>query len=93
MKREMKKGTVEFNFFRDFWNLCQAYWIAETTDEFWISLIKDVDKLYMEYREDIPHAKEIIMAFVSSLDNQQREESGKPRITVKCFYDGEEIFK
>lgn len=89
----MKKGTVEFNFFRDFWNFCQAYWVAETSDQYWISLIQETDKLYQEYRDDVPHAKEIIMAFVSSLDNQQREMNGKPRITAQYFYDGEEIVK
>lgn len=67
---EMKftKGSEEWQFFQDFYKLCQSLWIVEDSDEYWNSVIKKVDELYRKYPDEF--CKGQLLAFIDYLDKK-----------------------
>lgn len=67
---EMKflKGSEEWQFFQDFYKLCQSIWIVEESDEYWDGVINRANKLYKKYPDEF--CKGQILAFLDYLDRK-----------------------
>lgn len=72
---KFEKGSKEFCFFREFWNLVQEYYIPEDTDEYWQSLDDNANELAEKY--DDKFFDSLIIAFVTAMSNKLYE--GKRR--------------
>ena len=70
MRKELKKGDLEYEMFNDYWQICKQYNIPEDTDEYWQDLIKAGNDFYKKY--NCKYAREIINAFVNSREDMYR---------------------
>ena len=50
--KRFEKGSVEFQWFGDFWSMVQKNWIPEDTDEYWGGVIKDVREFSDKYKQN-----------------------------------------
>lgn len=64
MRRELKKGDIEYDMFNDYWQICKEYNIPEDADDYWTRLINAGNEFYEKYESQ--YAKDIIIAFISS---------------------------
>ena len=70
---DFKKGSRERQFFSEFWDLCQKYWIPEQSDEYWESVINKTDALNEKYKDVHPAVSEIITGFICGLEKKYKE--------------------
>ncbi len=61
------KEDKEWHLFRDFWNLCQKYWIPEKNDEWWEELINSECNFCAKYGNSI-FSRKLVMAFNEDLE-------------------------
>lgn len=47
-----EKGSKEFRWFGDFWQIVQKYWNPEDSDFYWDGVTKDINQLYEKYKSD-----------------------------------------
>lgn len=66
---KFEKGSQEWCMFRDYWAICQKFWIPEDNDEYWESVVRETDEFYKKYK-DIILAKGIILQFVNCLEQK-----------------------
>lgn len=61
---EMKfeKGSMEWMMFQDLYKICQKYWKVEREGKYWLGIIRELGDFIEKY-EEIPFAKNIMMAF------------------------------
>lgn len=64
MRKELKKGDMEYDLFNDFWNIVKEYNIPEDSDEYWERLINASDEFCNKY--DCQYATDIMLAFIKS---------------------------
>ena len=64
MRKELKKGDMEYDLFNDFWKIVKEYNIPEDTDEYWTGLINSADEFAKKYNYEFAH--EIIISFIDS---------------------------
>ena len=57
--------------FMDFWNLCQKHWIAEDTEAYWDSVVKDVNAFGKKYNDSY-FAKKIAYLLVEYLEYKSK---------------------
>lgn len=69
---KFEKGSGEWNMFRDYWKLCQKFWIPEDNDKYWKDVIRETDDFYKKYK-NIGLGKGISIAFIDTLDKQCRK--------------------
>lgn len=67
------KGSPEQSAFRDFWELCQKYWIPEDTDEYWHGFINDGEQFYQKHKAQ-PMARPAVGMLMNYLENKYKEE-------------------
>ncbi len=65
--KNFTKNSPEWNMFRDFYKICERYWVPEENDDYWRSMIRDTEALNEKYKELQPLSKEIIVGFVCGL--------------------------
>lgn len=70
---QFEKDTEERSMFTDLWELCQKYWIAEKTDEYWDSFLKDIEEF------ETKHPGELMERWMSDLVIVKEKESKKWR--------------
>ena len=68
---KFEKGSKEFCFFREFWDLIQKYYIPENTDEYWQSLDEDANDLANKY--DDKFFDSLIISFVTEMAKKLEE--------------------
>ena len=68
---KFEKGSKEWCMFRDYWSICQKFWIPEDNDEYWESIVRETDEFYKKYK-DIILAKGIILEFVNCLEKKSK---------------------
>ena len=66
MRKELKKGDMEYDLFNDFWKIVKEYNIPENTDEYWVGLINAVNAYAKKYNYVFAH--ELVIAFLDSRD-------------------------
>ena len=49
MRKELKKGDMEYDLFNDFWKIAKEYNIPEDTDEYWTGLIDASNEFAKKY--------------------------------------------
>ena len=59
----LEKGTEEWMFWSDFFQLCKKYWDIHNSEDYWRSLANATNELYNKYKSD--YAEVFIMAFVN----------------------------
>ena len=67
MRKELKKGDIEYEMFNDYWQIMKQYNIPEDNDEYWESLISAVNEFYKKYNSQ--YAKDLVLAFTASREN------------------------
>lgn len=71
-EQKFVKGSEEWQMFNDYWKLCQHYWKPEEKDEYWKSLIADIDNFCRKYGNEI-FPRKISLAFVETLEARSKE--------------------
>ena len=64
----VKKVSIEWYMFAEYWKICQKYWEVEDTDEYWESLVQEAEQFFKKYK-DVKLSKALIMGF---LDTQEK---------------------
>lgn len=67
MRRDLKKGDLEYELFNDYWQICKQYNVPEASDEYWISLINAGDEFCKKYNSK--YASDIMLAFITSRED------------------------
>ena len=67
-KTKFLKGSEEWQFFQDFYNLCQSIWVVEESDEYWNDVVDKVDELYKKYPDEF--CKGQLLALLNYLDKK-----------------------
>lgn len=51
--KKFEKGSLEFQWFGDFWAMVQSTWIVEqNNDDYWQFVVDAVDKIYCKYKNN-----------------------------------------
>ena len=74
MQKKYGKGTQEFNFFMEFWQLLQKYAEPDGIDSFWDEAIHSFSALQEKYK-DVFFTKNIIVGYMDALSD--RSKAGK----------------
>ena len=64
MRKELKKGDIEYEIFNDYWKIVKEYNIPEDADEYWESLINAGNAFCNKY--DSQYARDLVLAFITS---------------------------
>lgn len=64
MRKDLKKGDIEYEMFNDYWQIVKKYNIPEDADEYWTGLIDECNEFYKKYNSQ--YATDIIIAYIES---------------------------
>ena len=64
MRKELKKGDIEYEMFNDYWQIMKQYNIPEESDEYWQSLVHATDAFCKKYPSKF--AQDIALAYCES---------------------------
>ena len=64
MRKELKKGDIEYEMFNDYWQIMKQFNIPESNDEYWKSLVSAGDEFCKKY--DSQYARDLVLAFMAS---------------------------
>ena len=67
MRKELKKGDIEYEMFNDYWQIMKQYNIPEDADEYWESLINAGNAFCKKY--DSQYARDLVLVFMTSREN------------------------
>lgn len=67
-----ERGSEEFVFFTDFWNIAKKYWIAREDDEYWENFLRDAEIFNQKYKS-IGLARILMSGLVQWFDEQLKE--------------------
>ena len=70
---KFQKGSKEWNMFRDYWNLCQKFWIPEDSEDYWNLVLKESIEFKKKY-ESLPLANEIRLVLLEHLFREAKKE-------------------
>ena len=73
---KFQKGSEEWMMFQDYFKLVQDYYIPEDTDEYWEEVIREVDIFAKKYQGNVPLARGIALAFVTTLEEELKKKKG-----------------
>lgn len=68
---KFEKGSKEWDMFMDFWKLCQKYWEPEETEEYWYSLVDDINSFYQKHNTSF--AKKLYWSLHQELEQKLKE--------------------
>lgn len=74
MKQKFEKGSAEMNMFRDFYTICEAYWIAEPAEceDYWTALINDLDAFCKKHKA-IQLASKLAITFENAKEREMKK--------------------
>ena len=67
MRKELKKGDIEYEMFNEYWQIMKQYNIPEDNDEYWESLVSEGDAFCKKY--DSQYARDLVLAFMASRES------------------------
>ena len=67
----LEKGTEEWMFWSDFFQLCRKYWTVKDDGAYWKMLAKESHELYSKYKAD--YAETFIMAFIKMQEQRAKK--------------------
>ena len=71
----LEKGTEEWMFWRDFFQLCKKYWEIKDTEEYWRNLVDDANELCEKY--EIPFINRLLIAFLNMQNDKYQASKNK----------------
>jgi len=72
MPEPFERGSVEWDMFTIYFNLCKKYWKPQDNDEYWDGLIADFNMLYDPKFQ--PFGRELARIFVTYIEKKFKEE-------------------
>lgn len=72
VKKNIEKGSEEWQFFQDFWRFRQKYYEPEERDEWFEEIVAESTKLYAKYQNTDfkDFAKALIIAHIDDVDRR-----------------------
>lgn len=67
--KNFTKNSPEWNMFRDFYKICEQYWIPEDNDSYWHEVIKVTDEFIQKYKDVHPAVRSMTLGFISGLED------------------------
>ena len=64
----LEKGTEEWMFWSDFFQMCKEYWNVRDNEDYWNELSKAVSNLYEKYKT--PYASRLGIAFIDAQNDR-----------------------
>ncbi len=73
--KKIEKGSEEWQFFQDYYGFRQKYYEADSEDEWFEKLTKEVDRIFNKYKgtEIEIFVKNLLMAHVDDVDRRSRK--------------------
>lgn len=71
--QRFEKGSEEWLMFMDFWNLCQKFYVPETSDSYWQELVNSVNNFYEKFAK-IPLAQKLALALCDTQEERCKSE-------------------
>ena len=69
---KFQKGSEEWLMFQEYYKIIQKYYIPESNDSYWDSVVEEIDGFCKKYQQ-VPLSRKIAMAFLKTME----EELGK----------------
>lgn len=73
---KFQKFSEEYMMFKDFWELCQKFWVPEEEDSYWEALV-DETNIFLQKYQFLHIAKELAMSFSIAQDKRLKELKNK----------------
>ena len=73
--KKFEKGSQEFSWFGEFWQVVQKYWIPEVNDDYWEQAADEIEKFYKKYENTEKlnrFTKKMAVAYLEFLDEEYR---------------------
>ena len=71
-RKEFKRGSEEFELFRDFWELFKDNFIVENTEVYFEKVTGDAQRFYQKHKN--PFARDLSIALVSEIERRYNNE-------------------
>ena len=71
MRKELKKGDIEYEMFNEYWQIMKQFNIPEDNDEYWESLINAGNAFCKKY--DSQYARDLVLAFMASRETMWKK--------------------
>jgi hypothetical protein len=71
-RKNIQRGTEEFELFQDFWNLYKENAIVESDDTYFRKVQQDIDEFCQKHKT--PFAKELAIAVANEIDRKWKNE-------------------
>ena len=68
--KKFEKGSEEWKIFTDFWELCQRHWEPEETEEYWQTVIDDIDTFYRNHKTLF--SRKLCIALIHGLEEKAK---------------------
>lgn len=72
-KKKFTKNSPEWEMFRDFYQICEQFWIPGTSEDYWKQLTEAGDKFVAKYKNLHPAVVEIVAGFISGCSKKYEE--------------------
>lgn len=72
MPKPFERGSVEWDMFTLYFNLCKKYWKPQNSDKYWDDLIHDFNELYEPKYQ--PFGRALARIFADYIENKFKEE-------------------
>lgn len=71
-RKNIQRGSEEFEMFTDFWNLYKDHAIVEDNDTYFNLVIDAADQFYKKYNTEF--SKELAVAFLNEIERKYKHE-------------------
>lgn len=65
-----EKNSKEWQMFTDFWSLCQKFWVAENSDEYWNNFICAANQFCDKHKGSFP--QKLAMAILETKEEERK---------------------
>lgn len=72
-KEKFTKNSPEWEMFRDFYQICEQFWIPESSEDYWKQLTEAGDEFVAKYKNLHPTVVEIVAGFISGCSKKYEE--------------------
>lgn len=73
--QKFEKGSAEFSWFGEFWQMVQKYWIPEVNDNYWKQVTDEIEDFYKKHENTDKlgrFTKKMSIAYLEFLDEEFR---------------------
>lgn len=69
---KFQKGSEEWLMFQEYYKIIQKYYIPESNDSYWDSVVEEMDGFCKKYQQ-VPLARKIVMAFLKTMEEELKK--------------------